>query len=226
MAFNTSRFDAIRPRQETILWGGIVITAEILLLLLYVLVSESRLVSVSAVRYYLYPFVWINVGLWALARTTPQRVTGRKRQAAIALTVGYFLVLLVAGGLVGPGMPNGRGFSLRVLTVPPGWGPVLSYSSSLLTVNVFPYKVVGYVALAYLVYATMLDAAGSAVSGILGLLSCVSCTWPVLASVVTGLVGSGTAIAGFVYTQSYGLSTVVFLVTVGLLHWRPFGQSR
>jgi cytochrome c biogenesis protein CcdA len=62
------------------------------------------------------------------------------------------------------------------------------------------------------------------VTGILGLLSCVSCSWPILATLVTGVAGSGTAIAGAAYAQSYGLSTVVFVVTVGLLYWRPFGR--
>jgi len=57
----------------------------------------------------------------------------------------------------------------------------------------------------------------------LGLLSCVSCTWPVLASLVGGVAG-GTGLAAAVTTQSYGLSTVVFCVTVGLLYWRPFGR--
>jgi len=90
---------------------------------------------------------------------------------------------------------------------------------------VIPYKLIGYLALTYLVYVTLLDAAGSAVGGVLGLLSCVSCTWPVLATIVTGVAGSGTALAGAVYAQSYDLSTVVFVVTVGLLYWRPFGPE-
>jgi hypothetical protein len=73
------------------------------------------------------------------------------------------------------------------------------------------------------VYATVLDAAGSAVTGVLGLLSCVSCSWPVLTSIATGLVGGSSGVAAAVSNGSYGLSTLVFVVTVGLLYWRPFG---
>ena len=72
-------------------------------------------------------------------------------------------------------------------------------------------------------YATVLDAARSAVTGVLGLLSCVSCSWPVLASLATGVAGGGSGLAAAVSTGSYGLSTVVFVATVALLYWRPFG---
>ncbi|MFC7080732.1 DUF7546 family protein [Halorussus caseinilyticus] len=84
-----------------------------------------------------------------------------------------------------------------------------------------PYKLVGYVALAYLVYDTVLDTAGSAVSGVLGLVSCVSCTWPVIATLAAGVTGSGTAVAAAASEWSYTLGTVAFLLTVGLLRWRP-----
>jgi cytochrome c biogenesis protein CcdA len=82
---------------------------------------------------------------------------------------------------------------------------------------------VGYAALAVLVYATALDVAGSAIGGVLGLFSCVSCTWPVLASLVGGVAGGSSAVASAALSGSYGLSTVIFVVTVGLLYWRPFG---
>jgi hypothetical protein len=87
-----------------------------------------------------------------------------------------------------------------------------------------PARVVGYLALSYLVYATVIDAAGAAVSGILGLLSCVSCSWPILASLATAILGSGSALAASATALSYDLSTVVFLATVALLYWRPFGR--
>jgi hypothetical protein len=86
-----------------------------------------------------------------------------------------------------------------------------------------PARVVGYLALAYLVYATVIDAAGSAVSGVLGLLSCVSCSWPILASLLTGVFGSSSALVAATFDLSYDVSTLVFVVTVALLYWRPFG---
>jgi hypothetical protein len=87
-----------------------------------------------------------------------------------------------------------------------------------------PYKLVGYLALAYLVYATVLDAAGTVVSGSLGLLSCVSCTWPVVGSLVTSLFGSGSAVVVAATTWPYDISTAAFLATVALLTWRPLAR--
>jgi uncharacterized membrane protein YjjP (DUF1212 family) len=87
-----------------------------------------------------------------------------------------------------------------------------------------PARVVGYLALAYLVYGTVVDASSAGIAGLLGLLSCVSCTWPVIASVVAAVAGGGSALAATALGVSYDLSTLVFLVTVGLLYWRPVGR--
>jgi uncharacterized membrane protein YraQ (UPF0718 family) len=71
------------------------------------------------------------------------------------------------------------------------------------------------------VYATAIDAAGAAISGILGFFSCVSCSWPIVASLASSVLGGGTALATTAFGASYDLSTAVFLLTVGLLYWRP-----
>lgn len=221
----SNRLAGLRPDREELLIAAMVVNSEILLLGVYWLVSSSELTSLLAVRYWVYPFVWINVGLWAIFKTVPASADDRDRWLAGVIAVGYFAMLAYFGGLVGPASSAaGRSLRLTVLALPPGWAPTLIYNGGVLSAALFPFKLVGYVALAYLVYATVLDAAGSAVTGVLGLLSCVSCTWPVLASLATGVLGSGSAIAGAVYSQSYGLSTLVFVVTVGLLYWRPFGR--
>ncbi|RXK49209.1 DUF7546 family protein [Halorientalis pallida] len=221
----TDRLAGLRPTRENLLIALLIVNSEVLLLGVYWLVSPSELTSLSSIRYWLYPFVWINVGLWAILKTTPSPSPSRDRWLAGGIAVAYFAVLAYAGGLVGPASSMaGRSLRVTVLALPPGWAPTLIYNGDVLSAALFPFKLVGYVALAYLVYATVLDAAGSAVTGLLGLLSCVSCSWPVLASLATGLLGSGSALAGAVYTQSYGLSTLVFVVTVGLLYWRPFGR--
>ena len=87
--------------------------------------------------------------------------------------------------------------------------------------GVVPARRVGDLALSCLVYATVIDAVGAAISGLLGLFACVSCTWPIVASVATGVVGGGSAAATVALGFSYDLSTAVFLATVGLLYWRP-----
>ena len=221
------------PSRRTLLWAALLLNAEAIVVLVYISLPT---VTPTAIRYYVYPFVWINVGLWAIVRTAGVGETasgpgagGRKRYVAGALATGYFLVLASVSPLLGPGHrlaghtghPHPPGF--RIAWLPPGWGPALLYNGPLLELTLVPFMLVGYLALAYLVYATVLDAVGSALGGVLGLLSCVSCTWPVLASLVGGLAG-GTGLAAVATNQSYGLSTVVFLLTVGLLYWRPFGR--
>lgn len=211
-----NRLARLRPARGTLLWGAVLINAELLALFLYL---ARPGVTPTAIRYYVYPFIWINVGLWALVRADPPTASHRRRFAAGALAVGYFLVLAYAGGLISTG---GMATGFRIALLPPGSGPALVYGDDVLQIVLFPYKVVGYVALAYLVYAVVLDVAHSALGGVLGLLSCVSCTWPVLAAVVTGVTGSSSAVANAALAESYGLSTVVFVLTVALLFWRPF----
>ena len=105
--------------------------------------------------------------------------------------------------------------------MPPGWGPALLYGGSLVQVSLIPFKAIGYLALSYLIYATVLDAAGSALAGVVGLFSCVSCTWPILGTIVTGVFGGASAVAVVATNQPYGASTLVFLSAVALLSWRP-----
>ena len=68
---------------------------------------------------------------------------------------------------------------------------------------------------------TVVDAAASGLAGFVGLFSCVSCTWPLLATVFTGIFGTASAAASIVTGQPYGASTVVFLASVAMLVWRP-----
>ena len=215
----------LRPDRETLLWAAIVVNAELILLLVFALRWDGQLLSVFAVRRWVYPFVWINVGGWAVLRTYPvaSAAGARRRRLVALLAVAYFAVLAYAGGLVGLAGHGGESFRVAYENIPPGWSPAVLYTGYGVSLTLVPFKVAGYLALAYLVYATVLDAAGSAVSGLLGLLSCVSCSWPVLASLLTGVAG-GTAFASAVYWWSYDLSTAVFLVTVALLYWRPFGS--
>lgn len=221
MASNATAWTArLRPTHETARWALLVVNAELLVLWLWLVTAQPQFDSLLGARYVLYPFVWINVGLWALWRTTPAPAPPRRRYLSGALAIGYFLVLAYVGGLVGPATHHTVAPSLALGT-PPGFSPALLYDGSLLKLTVIPYKLVGYLALAYLVYATIIDAAGSAITGVLGLFSCISCTWPIVAALVTGTIGGGAAIASAVYAGGYDLSVAVFAVTVGLLYWRP-----
>ncbi|WP_435317852.1 DUF7546 family protein [Haloarchaeobius sp. TZWSO28] len=225
MAFERVDLDpeTVVPEPETLFAFFIVLTGEALLVGLFLASGGT-----SSLGTLVLPFVWVNLGLWALWRAkVPPAPTGRKRRAA-AIALGYGLVLAYFGGLWSQGymfFDTGAyqpSFGWYVSTaLPPGFGPAFSYESQLVNVTILPYKLIGYAALTYLVYATIIDAAGSAVSGVLGLLSCVSCSWPVIATIVTGVAGSSSALATAAMQQSLPLSTGVFVVTVGLLYWRP-----
>lgn len=207
----------LRPDRRTLLWGALLVNTEALLVLGYVAAVG---VTVRRPLFYVYPFVWLNVSLWAVVRTVRPPAGRGERWVAVAVAAGYFAVLAYAGGLVGPG---GRNVGLRVAltSLPPGWTPAVLYEGALVKVSVFPFKLVGYAVLSYLAYVTVLDAASGLVGGLVGLFSCVGCTLPVVAGVVGGLVGGSTALAATAYGQSYALSTVAFVLAVALLYWRP-----
>lgn len=211
--------ERLRPDGETLVWVGLVLTTEFLLVATYVVLSG---VTVRDWLLFVVPFVWINLGVWAVLRTTPAPAPAHKRRIAAVIAGGYFLLLAYFGGIVAPGgRAAADGLSLNLVGIPPGWSPAVVYSSGLVHLVFLPYKVVGYLALAYLVYATALDASGAVVGGLVGVFSCVSCSFPLVAGVVTGVVGSGGALAAAAIQSSYLLSTAVFVVTVGFLSVRP-----
>lgn len=199
-----------------LLVGALVVNAELALVLLYLNLAA---VTVTNPLVYVYPWAWINTSLLAAWVVSPSRVSNRHQYAALGLGVAYFAVMAYFGGIVGPG--GGRSLGVSLHWLPPGYGPAFVYTGDLVRVIAQPYKLVGYAALAYLVYVTATDTSASMLSGVVGLFSCVSCTWPLLATVFTGLFGSASAAATVALSQPLGLSTVVFVASVALLAWRP-----
>jgi len=222
------RVDAdVLPEPRTILLWTAVLYVEVMALTGYWLFGHT--VSVSQPRFALYGLLWINVSIWVFLRTDAPDASASAVRRAGLLALGYLAVLAYTGGVVAPGIPATfdytAGFS--VLWLPPGWGPALTFKSEFVRLILMPARVVGYLALAYLVYVTVLDVSGSAVSGLLGLFSCISCSWPIVASVGTAALGGGSFVAAATTTYAYDVSTAVFLVTVVLLSWRPsFGSLR
>jgi hypothetical protein len=204
--------------RETLVYGAALLNLELLLVLSYLFLVGPQ---VTRPLFYVYPFVWINAGLYALWRVDTPAAAGPRRWAAGALGLGYFLLLGYVGGLYGASGGVAVGLRLELLALPPGWSPALIYGGELFQFALLPFKLFGYAVLAYLVYVTLLDVSGGVLGGVLGLFSCVSCTFPVIAGVLSGFVGGAGAVAAAGYAQSYLLSTVVFVVTVALLVWRP-----
>jgi len=219
MSTTTYQVDRFEIRKDTLLWGVLLLNTELILLLGYQLLSNNVISQLSSA---IIPFVWINIALWVVARTDLPTVQYRTRVVGIAVATVYFGLLSYFGGLwtVGPSQFGWR-FAVSLAAPSPGWTPIVHVDTALFQIDVIFYQFVGYLALGYLIYASILRTAGSAVVGVLGLLSCVSCNWPLFAAMITTVFGSSTAVAGAVLNNSYIVSTFVFVLTVALLHYRP-----
>lgn len=215
MSTRTVSTENLAPARSTLLTWAAVLNGELALVLLYFALSSS---TPGSLVWLAYPFVWLNVAAWGVGRVGVPEASRRQWLAAGVVAVAYFLLLGGVGGLY---MLEGAGLGTRVSWLSPGWGPALIYSGSSATVNLIPFKVAGYAALAYLVAVTVIDTARTGLAGLLGLLSCVSCTWPVIATLVAGLFGSASTAVVVAESQPYALSTAVFVSSVLLLVWRP-----
>jgi hypothetical protein len=212
------RLLAVLPGRRRVASALLVVNLQAVGVVLYYAFSSATL---TEPRYVVYGLLWVNVGVLAVRSARPPADADfRHRRRALALSAGYFAVLAVVGGLVATGL-GADATGARIAWLTPGWGPALVYAGHAVSVVLMPAYVVGYLALSYLLYVTVLEAAGSAVGGILGLLSCVSCTWPVLATLASTLFGGAGVLAASATSVPYDLSTAVFLVTVALLYWRP-----
>jgi hypothetical protein len=209
-----------RSLERLVLVTGALVAVEFLVLGGYLALSSNRVLSP---RYLLYPFVWINVAVLAFLVADRPCASGRRRLLSLSVAVGYLGLVGWLDGTFAAGTGAG---TLRVLALPPGWGPALLYDG-VVRVALFPFKLVGYVTLAFLVYGLVADVAtaGSGlVGGAVGLFSCVSCTLPVAAAALSGLVGGTVGVVGATTAAtawSYDLSTLAYVVSVGLLVWRP-----
>jgi len=205
----------VRPRPETAAVFVGLCVLEGAALAAYLATTPA---DVTAPRYLLYPFAWVNVAVLAVWRTEVTPGGRRRRLLAAAAGVAYFLVLAWVGGVVAPS--HSAGGVTVYWQLPPGWGPLVVADLGPLRVAPTPYLVGGYVALAYLVAATVVDAAASPAGALAGAFSCVSCALPVVAAVASSVTGGAVAV-GAASAWSYDLSTAAFLLAVGLLVWRP-----
>lgn len=209
---------SVVTRRKLLILGSIFVV-ELLLLATYLLVTPA---AVTRLRYTLYPFVWINVGIWALLRTRSPRAPINRRLAAGGIAVLYLFVLLWLAGLVGfaPTVPAEDFLGVSVGFGTPGWERVRLVTRAFY-LTLLPFRVIGYLALAYLVYVTILDAASAVIAGAIGFVSCLSCSFSVLVSLTAGVLGSSVAVAGPLLAYSLDISTAVYLLAVFALYYRP-----
>lgn len=182
--------------------------------------------AVTDIRYVLYPFVWINAGLYALWRVRPAPASDGLRRLADAAGVGYFLVLAWLSGLLavyGPDHAHAHLHGWQVALATPGWGPRIAYVGSWFHVYFVPYRVVGYLALAYLLAVAVRDLSARLLTGAVGVATCIGCSFPLLLSLAgTVGIGGGAGLAT-VSELSLDLSTAAFLLAVVVLVRRPGG---
>ncbi|QZX98564.1 DUF7546 family protein [Halobaculum rubrum] len=203
--------------RRDLLVAALVVNVELAAVVAYFAFTSASLASPA---FTLYGLTWVNLALVVFARYRPSAGTTRTRRRALVVAVGYILLLAVFGGVVGVAPPRTTP-GVEVALLPPGWGPALIVNVGVAAAVLMPAKVLGYGALAYLLYGTVVDAASAGVAGVLGLFSCVSCSLPILAGAATAVVGGGGFVVAAVGGIGYGPSTLVFVVTVALLWWRP-----
>ena len=187
--------------------------AEAVIVAAYLVATDT---SILSARHLVYPFVWVNAAASAVVSAPIPRVRDRWTGSALAVAVGYFLVVCWAGGLLAVGHETGVGV-LAVHPAPPGWGPILTLTGGWVHLTIVPFKIVGYAGLAALMYAAIARASRSAVSGVLGLVTCVSCTGSVLAALFTGTIGGSSVAVSSALTRSYGFSSAIFLFTISAM---------
>lgn len=210
----TLPYGDIELDERTAFSAALVVAAETAVVWAYVTVTGA---TITEPRYILYSWLWIDAGLLAVATVDPSPDTARHRLLGVGVAAAYFLLVMSVPGNIAFA-PDGSGITgFRLGWAIPAWGPILAYNSSLIRFYLLPFELVGYAALAYLVYATVLDTARAVLPGLLGLVTCVGCTVPVLA--LFGILGGATgSIAAAAYHWSYDVGTLVYLVTVGGLY--------
>jgi hypothetical protein len=184
--------------------------------------------TVTDVRYVLYPFVWINAGLYAVWRVRPAPANDGLRRLSDFVGAGYFLALAWLSGLIalyGPDHAHAHLHGWQVTMAVPGWGPRIAYVGSWFHVYFVPYRVVGYLALAYLLAAAVRELSARTLTGALGVATCIGCSFPLLLSLAGGVgLGAGAGLAT-VSALSLDLSTAAFLLAIGVLVWGSGDES-
>ncbi|MFW6384960.1 MAG: DUF7546 family protein [Halodesulfurarchaeum sp.] len=208
---------AVLPIRPLLFLG--VIGTEAALLLVYLSTTGT---TVQSPRYLLYPFVWINVALWAFLTVVPVVGNRRHRYLALPVAVGYYLLLMeIAGNVV---FVTHSDLSVSLESATPGWGPVLIGTVPGLEFRLIPFETIGYAGLAYLFYANVLSVSRGLLAGTLGLLTCVSCSLPLWGPLFGLIGGPATGLIEPATRLSYDIGTVIFLLTVFVLYYSNRGR--
>jgi hypothetical protein len=211
----------LRGQRWTVAWVlAAIVSLEVIVVVVWFAVADWSVLRPAAVAH---PLVWINVAVFGLLVVDTPTGTARFRALAAAVAIGYLILIAWIGGVL---RPTGGPIELSVLWLPPGWGPAVRVGSPLVGATLFPYQVVGYLTLAYLLYAALLDAVSPVAGALTGLASCIGCTIPLAAVLLGPLVGGTVPLALGGAGRPAALGTIVFAVSVAILLWRPGPAGR
>ncbi|MFB6266969.1 MAG: hypothetical protein ABEI31_04850 [Halodesulfurarchaeum sp.] len=200
-----------------------VVAIETVLVGAYFSLTSSRIL---AVRYVIYPFVWINVALLAAFVVSPMAGNRRHRAVGVGIAGVYYLVLLGVAGNVVLGAGTASAIAGGIIWTTPGWGPVVNLvvpgvealGIPGFQLHLVPFEVIGYAGLSYLLYANVLQVSRGLLSGALGLVTCVSCSMPLWAPILGFIGGPAATLVPIATRFTYDIGTAIFLLTAGLLY--------
>jgi len=92
---------SVEIERRTARFWIVVVLLEGFLLLAYFALTTAE--PTTEVRYLVYPFVWINAGLWAVRRVTPLRGREHIEQSGSSFAIAYLFVVLYIPGRSGSG---------------------------------------------------------------------------------------------------------------------------
>lgn len=220
------RINEFSPYLRPLTVFNLLFTVQLIAAIVYGIVFE---VPVSSFRRFLIPFVWITISIMAVWYIKPASQNLKYTLLGATISAGYFLLILYLAGMIGhpttslDPVTGSSGIGVewqRSL----GWGPVVLYSGKWFAATLIPYQLVGYLALAYLIYAAVLDITKSAAAGIIGLVPCPGCAAPLLAPLLAGAAGTSSAFV-LLLAYTYEIATVFFVGAVALLYWRPTAET-
>lgn len=220
------RINEFSPYLRPLTVFNLLFAAQLFAAVVYGVVFE---VPVTSFRRFLIPFIWITISVMAVWYTKPASPDTKYRLLGVTISAGYFLLILFLSGVIGPqptsveSVPGSSGVGVEWWTSL-GWGPVVVYSGEWVSAAFVPYQLIGYLALAYLIYAAVLDITKSATAGIIGLVTCPACAAPIFAPLLAGAAGASSAFA-LLLAYTYEIGTIFFAGAVALLYWRPTAET-